>query len=80
MLFMVLLILLMLLNGLVCGGRGIRPMMDQVRHGLARLSPVLLALAILLRLYEQPHRHWRMPVSVNAGAAGAIYRARAKPG
>lgn len=79
MLFMVFPILLMLLQWLVCSGHCIRSMMDQIRHGVARLSPVLLALAIRLCLREPPRRYWRMAATVNAGEAGAIYRTRAKP-
>ena len=79
MLLILFLSLLTLLQWLVCGGYGIRSIMNHLQHGVARLCPVLLALAIYLHLREQPRHYRRMAASVNAGGVGAIYRTRAKP-
>ena len=73
------LLLLMLLQRFVCSGHCIRSIMNQIRHGVARLRAMLFALTIRLHLHEPQRQYRRMAATVNAGEAGAIYRTRAKP-
>lgn len=53
--------------------------MNQIRQAVARLRPVLLALAIRLHLRGQPRGYWRMAATVNTCEAAAICRTLAKP-
>ena len=57
---MALLALLTLLQWFVCNEQGIRPMMNQIRHELAHMRPVFVALAICLHLHKQQRCYGRM--------------------
>jgi len=70
--------LLMLMHGFACSGHCIRSLMNQIRHGVASLRAVLLALAIRLHLCEQPRRYRHVAAGLVV-EAGTISRTRAKP-
>lgn len=78
-LMLLLYLLLTRLRWFACNGHGIRSLMDQIRHGVARLRPVLLALAIRLHLRGQPRRFWRIAETVTGEEMRAICRTRSKP-
>ena len=79
MLYMALLSLLTLLQWLACNGHGFRSLMKRIRQAVARLRPMLLALAIRLHLCGQPRGYWRMAATVTGVEARATCRTRAKP-
>lgn len=71
--------LLTLLQWFACGGQGNHSLMHQVRHGLAHLRAVLLALAIRLHLCVPQHPYRRMAKKGFAGEAGVFCHAQKKP-
>jgi putative transposase len=79
MLLMLLLCLLPLIHGFACSGHCIRSLMNQMRHVLARLRAVLLALAIRLHLREPQRCYRRVAAIATCGETRLIYCARAKP-
>lgn len=76
---MLFLSLLILLHGFACSGYCNRSLMNQIRHELARLRAVLLALAIRLHLREPPRCYRQLAAIVTCGETRVIYRIRAKP-
>ena len=79
MLLMLFLILITLMQVFACSGLCNHSVMNQIRHGLARLRAMWFALAIRLHLLEQPCHYRQVAAIVTCGETGVIYRARAKP-
>jgi putative transposase len=79
MLLMLFLSLITQLQWIACSGHGDHSLMNQIRHAVAHLRAVLLALAIRLHLRESPRYYRQVAVSGLVVEAGAVYRTRAKP-